>query len=65
VLSSSSNYIYDKGSRGAGLPYENIIKNSYFFILKQWYMHTYTHTYLGPTYYGISVCMDAYMLEYF
>jgi len=28
-------------------------------------MHTYIQTYLGPTYYGLRVCMDTYMLEYF
>jgi len=54
VLSSSSTYMTIVGSRGAGLPYKNIIRNSYLFILKQWYMHTYLHT-------TVCVCMDTYM----
>ena len=39
VLGSSYTYIImtSVGSRGASLPHKNIIKNSYLFILKQWY----------------------------
>ena len=54
------------GSRGADLRYKNIIKKLVLFHFKTMiHAHIHTHTYLGPTYYGMSVCMDAYMLEYF
>jgi len=54
MLSSSSTYMTSVGSRGAGLPYKNIRKLVYLFILKQWYMHTYLHT-------TVCVCMDTHM----
>src|SRR6218665_1368827 len=51
-------------SRGAGLPYKNIItKTCTFFILKQRYLHTYIyiHTYLHTTVYvcaGTHTCWN-------
>jgi len=45
VLSSSSPNIWPVSGLGERDPYKNI-KKPYFFILKQWDMHTYTHTYL-------------------
>src|SRR6218665_40764 len=48
------------GSRGAGLPYKNIIK--YFVPLHlKTMIHAHIHTHI-LTYYGICVCMDTYIL---
>src|SRR6218665_3329328 len=65
VLSSSSTYIImtSVGSRGAGLPHKNIIKKLVPFHFKIM-IHAHAHTHI-LTYYGISVCMDTYMLEYY
>jgi len=51
------------GSRGAGLPYKNLIKKLVPFHFKTM-IHAQIHTHI-LTYYGVCVCMDTYMLEYY
>src|SRR6218665_3309673 len=56
-------YMTSVGSRGAGLPYKSIIK--YFVPLHlKTMIHAHIHTHI-LTYYGICVCMDTYILEYY
>ena len=55
VLSSSSTYIWPVSGLGvrASLT-KKILKSSYLFILKQWYIHAYIYTH--NIYYGMCVC---------